>query len=361
MLIADTRLTDPVGSGTAGVLVRPVWCDRVMGYQSKPVPGGEPFPGERVFLLQGREEQVTEQVADDDVPAGPPPSPLRRLLEHEEARSAALRRADRRAAKRAFADVVADLDDLLDMVKAQLRLLTGGDQASVRDGVSTPGAADALAVLPLHDIADLLGLPRDTARRVLDRLRDSGGLGGEDRRPVLRALDKFRLELRIIADDQDHSQLDRLVRVVVMLSGQVAIAATTTKWAAADDPANNAVNDAVNGAVVRAALAVLAALTLERAADLVREPHETGDPSTQARAAHEALLRDLPDTDTDARPRTVTRAAVLIRVCAARITLIPLEWTDKHAYWDLLDRITTAIEHAETVTGPRSELTTLRP
>jgi len=325
-----------------------------MGYQSKPVPGGEPSPGERIFLPQVREDQVTEQVADD-VPAGSPPSPLRRLLEHEEARSAALRRADRRAAKWAFADVVADLDDLLDMVKAQLRLLTGGDQAVVRDGVSAPGAADALADLPLRDVADLLGLPRDTAGRVLDRLRDSGGLGGEDRRPVLRALDKFRLELRIVADDEDHSRLDRLVRVVVMLSGQVAAAVTATSWAAEDDP----VNDAVDAAVVRAALAVLAALTLERAADLVREPHETGDPSTQARAAHEALLRDLPDTD--ARPRTVTRAAVLIRVSAARITLIPLEWTDKHAYWDLLDRITTATEHAETLTGPRGELAALRP
>jgi len=325
-----------------------------MGYQSKPVPGGEPSPGERLFLLRVPEEHVTEQVADD-VPAGPPPSPLRRLLEHEEARSAALRRADRRAAKRAFADVVADLDDLLDTVKAQLRLLTGGDQAAVRDGVSAPGAADALAALPLRDVADLLGLPRDTAGRVLDRLRESGGLGGEDRRPVLRALDKFRLELRIVADDTDHSMLDRLVRMVVMLSGQVAVAVTATSWAAEDA----AVDDAVDAAVVRAALAVLAALTLERAADLVREPHETGDPSTQARAAHEALLRDLPDTD--ARPRTVTRAAVLIRVYAARITLIPLEWTEKYAYWDLLDRITTATEHAKTVTGLRDELTTLRP
>jgi hypothetical protein len=329
-----------------------------MGYQSKPVPGGEPTPGERVFLPQVPEDQVTEQVADD-VPAGPPPSPLRRLLEHEEARSAALRRADRRAAKRAFAHVVADLDDLLDMVRAKLRLLTGGDQAAVRDGVSAPGAADALAVLPLSDVADLLGLPRDTAGRVLERLRESGGLGGEDRRPVLRTLDEFRLELRIVADAEDHALLDRLVRVVVMLSGQVAVAVTATSWAAADDPVNDAANDAVTDAVVRAALAVLAALTLERAADLVREPHETGDPSTQARAAHEALLRDLPDTD--ARPRTVTRAAVLIRVCAARITLIPLEWTDKHAYWDLLDRITTATEHAETLTGPRGELATLRP
>jgi hypothetical protein len=319
-----------------------------MGYQSKPVPGGEPSPGERVFLLQGREEQVAEEVADD-VPGGAPPSPLRRLLEHEEARSAALRRADRRAAKRAFADVVADLDDLLDTVKPQLRLLTGSDQAAVRDAVSAPGAADALAVLPLRDVADLLGLPRDTAGRVLDRLRESGGLGGGDRRPVLSALDELRLELRIVADDGDHSPLDRLVRVVVMLCGQVAVAATS--WADEDDP--------VNGAVVRAALAVLAALTLERAADLVREPHETGDPATQARAAHEALLRDLPDTD--AQLGTVTRAAVLIRVCAARITLIPLEWTDKHAYWDLLDRIATATEHAETSTGPRGELATLRP
>jgi hypothetical protein len=327
-----------------------------MGYQSKPVPGGEPHPGERVFLLQVPAEQVTEQVADD-VPAGPPPSPLRRLLEHEEARSAALRRADRRAAKRAFADVVADLDDMLDVVKAQLRLLTGGDQASVRDGVSAPGAADALAVLPLRDVADLLGLPHNIAGRVLDRLRDSGGLGGEDRRPVLRALDEFRLELRIVADDKDHSQLAQVVRVAVMLSGQVAVAATS--WADEDDPVNNAIDDAVDDAVVRAALAVLAALTLERAADLVREPHETGDPSTQARAAHEALLRDLPDID--ARPRTVTQAAVLIRVWAARTTLIPLEWTDKHAYWDLLDRITTATEHAETLTSLRGELATLRP
>src|SRR3954465_1486353 len=177
-----------------------------MGYQSKPVPGGEPSPGERVFLLQGREEQVAEQVADD-VPAAPPPSPLRQLLEHEEARSAALRRADRRAAKRAFAHVVADLDDLLDVVKAQLRLLTGGDQAAVRDGMSAPGVADALAVLPLRDVADLLGLPRDTAGDVLDRLRDSGGLGSEDRRPVLRALDELRLELRIVADDENHALL----------------------------------------------------------------------------------------------------------------------------------------------------------
>jgi regulatory Crp family protein len=321
-----------------------------MGYQSKPVPGGEPIPGERVFLLQGREEQITEQVADNES-AGPPPSPLRRLLEHEEARSAALRRADRRAAKRAFADVVADLDDLLDTVKAQLRLLTGGDQDAVRDGVSAPGAADALAVLPLRDIADLLGLPRGTAGRVLDRLRESGGLGGEDRRPVLRALDKFRLELRIVADDTDHSLLDRLVRVVVMLSGQVAVAVTATSWTAENDP--------VNDAVVRAALAVLAALTLERAADLVREPHETEDPSTLARATHEALLRDLPDTDTP--PRTLTRAAVLLRVCAARTTLIPLEWTDKHTYWDLLDRISSTAEHAGSLTGPRGELATLRP
>jgi hypothetical protein len=340
----------------AGGAARAVWCDRVMGYQSKPVPGGEPAPGERVFLLQDREEQVAEEVADD-VPTGPPPSPLRRLLEHEEARSAALRRADRRAAKRAFADVVADLDDLLDLVRAQLRLLTGGDQAAVRDGMSEPSAADALAVLPLRDVADLLGLPPDpdTAGRVLDRLRDSGGLGGEDRRPMLRALDEFRLELRIAADDRDHSLLDRLVQVVVMLSGQVAVAVTATSWAAEDDP----VDDAVVDAVVCAALAVLAALTLEQAGDLVREPHEAGDPSSQARAAHDALLRDLPDTDT--APRTVTRAAVLLRVWAARTTLIPLEWTDKHTYWDLLDRITTATEHAETVTGPRDELATLRP
>ncbi len=321
-----------------------------MGYQSKPVPGGEPSPGERVFLLQDREEQVAEEVVDD-VPAGPPPSPLRRLLEHEEGRSAALRRTDRRAAKRAHADVVADLDDVLDMVRAQLRLLTDGDQAAVRDGMSTPGAVDALSVLPLRDVADLLGLPPDTAGRVLDRLRESGGLGGEDRRPMLRALDEFRLELRIAADDRDHSLLDRLVRVIVMLSGQVAAAVTATSWATEDDP--------VNDAVVCAALAVLAALTLEQAADLVREPHETGDPSTQAGAAHEALLRDLPDTD--AQPRTESRAAMLLRVCASRATLIPLEWTDKHAYWDLLDRITIATEHAETVTGPRDELATLRP
>jgi hypothetical protein len=215
--------------------------------------------------------------------------------------------------------------------------------------MSAPGAADALSALPLRDVADLLGLPPDTAARVLDRLRDCGGLGSEDRRPVLRAFDEFRLELRIVADEVDHTLLDRLVRVVVMLSGQVAVAATSS--AGEDDP--------VNDAVIRAALAVLAALTLEQAADLVREPHDTGDPSTQARAAHEALLRDLPDTDT--RPRTATRAAVLLRVHAARTTLIPLEWTDKHTYWDLLDQITTATEHAETLTGPRDELTTLRP
>jgi hypothetical protein len=320
-----------------------------MGYQSKPVPGGTPSPGERIFLPQVREEEVTEQVAEDS-PAGPPPSPLLRLLEHEEARSAALRRADRRAAKQAFADVVDDLDDLLDMVKAQLRLLTGGDQAAVRDGMSAPGATDTLAVLPLRDVAELLGLPRDTAGRVRDRLRDSGGLGGEDRRPVLRALDKLRLELRIIADDENHSLLDRLVRVAVMLSGQVAVAVTTTTWA---------VDDPDNGVVVSAALAVLAALTLERAADLVREPRETEDPSTQARTAHEALLHALPDTDTPLR--TMTRAAVLIRVCTARITLIPLEWTDKHAYWDLLDQITTATENAQTLNGPRAELATFQP
>jgi hypothetical protein len=52
---------------------------------------------------------------------------------------------------------------------------------------------------------------------------------------------------------------------------------------------------------------------------------------------------------------------VLLRVCAARTTLIPLEWTEKHAYWDLLDRITTATEYAETMAGPRGELATLRP
>ena len=167
---------------------------------------------------------------------------------------------------------------------------------------------------------------------------------------MLRALDEFRLELRIVADDENHSRLDQLVRVVGMLCGQVAVAVTATSWAAEDGPGD--------GAVVPAALAVLAALTLERAADLVREPHETADPSTQARAAHEALLRDLPDAD--ARPRTVTRAAVLIRVYAARITLIPLDWTDKHTYWDLLDRVTTATELAETLTGPRNELATLQ-
>ena len=52
---------------------------------------------------------------------------------------------------------------------------------------------------------------------------------------------------------------------------------------------------------------------------------------------------------------------MLIRVYAARTTLIPLEWTDKHAYWDLLDRITTATEHADTLTSLRGELATLRP
>lgn len=274
--------------------------------------------------------------------AGADPPILHRLLAHEQTRSVARSRPETPLATGALADVVRDLDVLLELTAQHLRQTD--DQRTrqlVRDAVPQLAAMSTLAELPLAEAAEFLDLPDDAVRGVVDLLARDGGLTAPDRQLALAHVEALRAELRTASRTNDHSLLDRLLGAILRIALAVGVAVAAAPLAAL------AVGESVVKEVVKAALTALVAVALDQVVLRLRDRART----SSARAAHEALLGELAAAATGLTGEpaydgedVVLRTRLLIRCGALRVALVPLAWEDKRRCWELLDNIATHLD-----------------
>lgn len=294
---------------------------------------------------------------------GAPPA-LRSLFDHEQVRVDARGAGDTHLADRALREVVGDLNDLLDTAAAHVRRSgRGRSRQRVKDAIPGLVAIGGLSALPLDEVADLLDLPRDEADAALATLFKDGGISPAERHGTLRRIEELRAQLRQVELTRDHTLLDRLVGFIAKIALMVAVAVAAAPLGAL------AVGDPVIDEVVKAGVIALVAVALQYAADSVRDRHRRRDPYTVAREAHEALLTELPaaealeDVPAYDGEHTVIRTRLSIRCSAARMASIPLVWSDKRRYWEILDEIADALDRRSpgTLTHVRRKLRTLYP
>ncbi|MDQ3576511.1 MAG: hypothetical protein M3443_02700 [Actinomycetota bacterium] len=262
-------------------------------------------------------------------------SPLRRLLEHEEARAVARRADDSESADRALGAVVVDLDGLLDAVSAHLRYAgRGKSRQLVKEAVPRLVAVFSLTDLPLGEVADSLDIDRAEVDTVLAALAAHGGLSPAERHGAVAGIEKLRERLREAEITRDHAALDRLIEVIVGIDLLVAVAASVAPMAAL------AAGESVVNEVVKAG--IIALVTVALVAPTSRDSRVVD--------AHDALLTELAEAGGLARKpayhgeHAVIRIKLHLRCGAARLASIPSVWADKQRYWDLLDEVTAALD-----------------
>jgi hypothetical protein len=301
---------------------------------------------------------------DDESSAGQSPPSFTRVFMHERRRVDARRVGDDRMADRALGMVVDELVGLLDRTAVDLRKTAkGGTRERVRQAVPRVVARAGVAGLPLGEVADLLGLPRDEVDVTLDLLKGQGGLTPPQRQQALSAVDALRTRLREAAEVKDHSLVDQLIRLIVRIAALVTLAVAAAPLGAL------AVADSVVDEVVKAGVIALVAVSLQSVAEVVQARREEHKPTRLAREAHEALLSELPVAESlnhDPAYRgehAVVRLSLLVRCCAARVAMISLDWDDSPLYWQLLDDIEIAVNHPHpnTFAGLHRKLGALAP
>ncbi|WP_116040810.1 hypothetical protein [Amycolatopsis palatopharyngis] len=272
------------------------------------------------------------------------PPVLDRLLEHEGIRSAAHAAGDLRLADRALVDVVGDLDELLDSAATHLRGTgRGRSRQHVQEALPHLVAMSGVAALPLADVAEFLGLPREQVDEVLRTLARNGGISPAERHQALRNVEWLREQLRQVEVTKNHSLLERVLEFVskFVLLWVVTIASAASGAFAVEEP--------VVKEVIKTAVVGLVAAALQLAANHALGERAKRDRATVAGNAHAALLADLPqahalwDAPAYDGEHVVLRTRIGIRCCVARVASIPLDWPDKRRYWDLLDAVNAAL------------------
>lgn len=158
-------------------------------------------------------EQREEAVAPEKqvtVSAGSDPR-LTRVIQANGRRRAALAADDAELARAALGEIVTDLDGLLDDVAVRLRESGESqelDRAKVAQLVKGDLAASTAAALPLEALADLFDMSDDQVERAL---RGNGMVTPETLDEALAQLDYLRAQLRVVAENDDHELLDRLL------------------------------------------------------------------------------------------------------------------------------------------------------
>ncbi|MGH3769618.1 MAG: hypothetical protein ACRDTX_31480 [Pseudonocardiaceae bacterium] len=273
---------------------------------------------------------------------GPPV--LDRLLKHEQTRSAARAAGDTQLADRALAQVVGELDELLDSAASYLRQTgRGRSRQRVQEALPQLVAMSGVAALPLGEVAEFLNLPRVQVEHVLSTLARSGGISPAERHQALQQVEWLRGQLQQVGATKNHSLLDRLLEFIAKFAvlGVIALASAAS--------GAFAVGDSVLKEVIKTAVVALVAAALQLAVNHALDQRTKRDPCAVACTAHAALLADLPQAHALwGKPvyegeHVVIRIRLAIRCCAARIASIPLDWPDKRRYWDLLDAITNAL------------------
>jgi hypothetical protein len=304
------------------------------GLESRPAPVR---PDDSGTPLLGEQAQPSS--------AGPPGREL--LLQHEQARLAALSAGDKKLADHALRAVIGDLDALLTSAAAELRASAGGRRTrkQVKKAVPQLVAIDELGYLPLTDVADLLELSRDDVDGVLASLAARGELSSAERDRALAQLENLRTKLQEIEVSRDHALLGDLIAFIVKIALLVSVAVVSTPLGAL------AVGDSVLAEAVKTGIIALVALALQQIVDGARERHAAHDPYAVAKRAHEDLLdeltlaRNLTKSPAYQGEHVVLRFRLQVRCASARVASLPLDWPDKDQYWLILDQIALALDH----------------
>lgn len=203
---------------------------------------GEPDPG--------TDPETPPDPGDFELPEPEGPFTLDRLREHEVARAAA--RQDGRAADEASRLVAADLAQLLELVRDQVRE-TGKGPSRQRVRTVAPKVKSA-AEQAFGEVADLLNLPGERVAEVTRLLVRDGGVAPAQRHQALKDLDWLRARVREAAVTGDQAALDGALEFAVRL----AVLRVTGGPSVKD--------------VVCAGFAALAAFALREAAGFTRTP-----------------------------------------------------------------------------------------
>jgi hypothetical protein len=294
---------------------------------------------------------VPEQNGDRTSTAAPPVLEL--LLYHEEERAAARAAGNSTLADSALFNVVRDLDTLLDATEEHLRRAARGlSRAQVRRVM--PHLA-AMSALPLDDVAEFLGLPSQRVQDVLVELARQGRVDPDVRAQALLQVQALREKLHQVIVAKDHSLLDRVLAFAsrFVLLGVVALASAASGALAVDE--------SVVKEVVKTAVVALVAAALQLGVEHVRSHRAEEARRATARDAHHALLTDLATAGTLWQPPVyeaehgVLRIRLAVRACVVRVATIPLGWSDKWTYWDILDDVNAAL-HAPDPGGLASQV-----
>lgn len=267
---------------------------------------------------------------------------LSQLFEHEQIRTSARASGDAEVANHALRDVVGDLDKLLSHVETHLEeSARGRSRQTVREAVPQLTAMSNLAALPLVEVADLLGLPRESADGVINVLARDGGFSPVERHYALRDVKQLREELRQVEISKDHTLLDRLIRFIMKIAIPVVVAIGAAPVAALS------VGESMVKEVIKAAVVTLVAFALQGAANRVKEHYLA--PDNDLRETHRALLEELRNAQFLVEEphyegeHAVVRIRLAVRCGVVRVALITSDWESKQRYWALLDDLDHAI------------------
>ncbi|KAA9156572.1 hypothetical protein FPZ12_027390 [Amycolatopsis acidicola] len=271
---------------------------------------GEPNPG-------GHEEPAGVEEGDELVPPEGPFS-LDRLRAHEEARAAARRAGNTGVAGEALQQVAADLVQLLDLARDQIKE-TGKGASRQRVRATFPKVKTGLEPA-FTETAEFLGLAPERVADVQRTLARDGGVAPADRHQALKDVDALRAQVREATTGLDHEEADRLLSSVARL-------------AVLEIAGGPPVKDSV-----QAGFAALATFALRDPATSAGEPG----------VWHERLNEQAKQTSYG------EKVLVGVRCCAARVVTLSLDWEEKEQYWQLLGEI-------ETARSPRPDLDGLVP
>lgn len=230
-----------------------------------PNPGGfDPFFRQRV------EEKIAEsrRGAGEPEPGGPDDTPdrdadtlpapagpfsLEELREHENTR----RSADADAADEALRQVAADLGQLLELARDQVRE-TGKGASRQRVRAAAP-KFNAAVQQPFEEAAEFLNVPRECVADVRRLLARDGGVTPADRHQALKDIDWLRARVHEAAVTLDHAALAKVLPFV----SRLAVLQVTGGPVVKD--------------VAQAGFAALAAYALREAAEFSRAATESAD------------------------------------------------------------------------------------
>jgi hypothetical protein len=226
------------------------------------------------------------------------------------------------------------------------------ETANGSNGVVTRDlAASTVAMLPLEDVADLLGMPRHHVETALHVLRTTGAPDPTMQAHALAKLQNLQAQLHNAKATNDHALLDTLIPRVTAIIQALTIATTATVTATL------AVGEhLMDTTIMKAAIITLVTLALNETVTSIRARRTQSNPYTVTREALADLIIELANLTSNlhiepAYPHQipVSQIRILVKTYKIQKFLLDIQWKDKAVCWNILGDLAAQLSRASNV------------